>query len=78
MSTLSKHTDETKVRTITMRDAIIEALTEEMERDSSTVLFGEDVSKFGGVFGATKGLHEKFGDRVFETPIAESTLWQLL
>jgi acetoin:2,6-dichlorophenolindophenol oxidoreductase subunit beta len=72
MSTISK--GEVKVKTITMRDAIIEALTEEMERDPSTVLFGEDVGKFGGVFGATKGLHAKFGPRVFDTPIAESTI----
>ncbi|MDR7238097.1 alpha-ketoacid dehydrogenase subunit beta [Neobacillus drentensis] len=62
------------MRTITMREAIIEALTEEMERDSSTVLFGEDVGKFGGIYGATKGLYEKFGNRVFDTPIAETTI----
>jgi pyruvate/2-oxoglutarate/acetoin dehydrogenase E1 component len=62
------------MRTITMRDAIIEALTEEMERDPNTVLFGEDVGKFGGIYGATKGLYEKFGNRVFDTPIAETTI----
>ncbi|WP_209122685.1 alpha-ketoacid dehydrogenase subunit beta [Alkalihalobacillus sp. BA299] len=62
------------MRKINMRQAIIEALTEEMERDPKAVLFGEDVGKFGGVFGATKGLHEKFGERVFDTPIAESTI----
>lgn len=62
------------MRQITMRQAIIEALSEEMERDPATVLFGEDVGKFGGVFGATKGLHEKFGSRVFDTPITETTI----
>ncbi|WP_216831163.1 alpha-ketoacid dehydrogenase subunit beta [Alkalihalobacterium elongatum] len=62
------------MRKISMREAIIEALTEEMERDPKTVLFGEDVGKFGGVFGATKGLYKKFGERVFDTPIAESTI----
>jgi pyruvate/2-oxoglutarate/acetoin dehydrogenase E1 component len=72
MKTLSE--SGVKVKTLTMRQAIIEALSEEMERDSSTVLFGEDVGKFGGVFGATKGLHEKFGQRVFDTPIAETTI----
>ncbi len=62
------------MRKINMRQAIIEALSEEMERDPKTVLFGEDVGKFGGVFGATKGLHDKFGERVFDTPIAETTI----
>lgn len=72
MTTLSE--GKVKVKTLTMRDAINEALSEEMERDSSTLLFGEDVGKFGGVFGVTKGLHEKFGARVFDTPIAETTI----
>jgi acetoin:2,6-dichlorophenolindophenol oxidoreductase subunit beta len=64
-----------KVKTISMRDAIIEALTEEMERDEKTVLFGEDVGKFGGVNAITKGLYNKFGGkRVFDTPIAETTI----
>lgn len=58
-----------------MREAIIEALREEMHRDPNVILFGEDVGKFGGVFGATQGLHEEFGDRqVFDTPIAEKTI----
>ncbi|MFD2682658.1 alpha-ketoacid dehydrogenase subunit beta [Bacillus seohaeanensis] len=74
MMTISTNAGEVKVKTLNMRQAIIEALTEEMERDPSTVLFGEDVGKFGGVFGATKGLHEKFGNRVFDTPIAETTI----
>nr|WP_263326639.1 alpha-ketoacid dehydrogenase subunit beta [Neobacillus sp. Marseille-Q6967] len=64
-----------KVKTISMRDAILEALTEEMERDPKTVLFGEDVGKFGGINAVTKGLYEKFGkERVFDTPIAETTI----
>jgi acetoin:2,6-dichlorophenolindophenol oxidoreductase subunit beta len=64
-----------KVRTISMRDAIIEALNEEMERDEKTVLFGEDVGKFGGINAITKGLYDKFGGkRVFDTPIAETTI----
>lgn len=64
-----------KVKTITMREAIIEALVEEMDRDPSTVLFGEDVGKFGGINAITKGLYEKFGgQRVFDTPIAETTI----
>lgn len=64
-----------KVKTISMSEAIKEALEEEMSRDEKTVLFGEDVGKFGGIYGVTKGLYEKFGkDRVFDTPIAETTI----
>lgn len=63
------------MRKITFRQAINEALTEEMEKDPSTVVFGEDVGKFGGALGGTKGLYEKFGPlRVFDTPITESTI----
>jgi pyruvate dehydrogenase E1 component beta subunit len=62
------------MRKISMRQAIQEALMEEMERDPAIVLFGEDVGKFGGVFGVTAGLQEKFGNRVFDTPITESTI----
>ncbi|MBO0962322.1 alpha-ketoacid dehydrogenase subunit beta [Neobacillus sp. MM2021_6] len=58
-----------------MREAIVEALHEEMERDEKTVLFGEDVGKFGGINAITRGLYEKFGGkRVFDTPIAETTI----
>lgn len=63
------------MRKITMRDALNEALHEEMERDETTVLFGEDVAKFGGINKVTKGLYEKFGaPRVYDTPIAEATI----
>lgn len=55
--------------------AINDALSEEMERDETVVLFGEDVGKSGGTYIATKGLHERFGgNRVRDTPIAEATL----
>jgi pyruvate/2-oxoglutarate/acetoin dehydrogenase E1 component len=54
------------------RDAIKQALDEELERDESVIFFGEDVAKPGGVFAVTGGLHEAHGqDRVFDTPIAE-------
>lgn len=60
---------------INMREAIVAALREEIERDPSVILFGEDIGKFGGVFGTTQGLHAEFGDtRVFDTPIAEKTI----
>ncbi len=49
------------------------ALTAEMEADESVVLIGIDVGAGGGVFGATRGLHERFGpERVLDTPIAEA------
>lgn len=50
-----------------------EALAAEMEADPDVVLMGIDVGAGGGVFGATRGLHERFGpDRVLDTPIAEA------
>jgi acetoin:2,6-dichlorophenolindophenol oxidoreductase subunit beta len=54
------------------RQAIRDALDEEIERDPAVVFFGEDVAAPGGVFMTTPGLHEKHGqDRVFDTPISE-------
>ena len=53
-------------------EAICAALHEEMERDPSVVLLGEDVGVKGGVFGASKGLLERFGPlRVLDTPVSE-------
>ena len=58
--------------TLEFRVAIRDAIAEEMERDESVVFFGEDVAVPGGVFQATPGLHEQFGEaRVFDTPISE-------
>jgi len=57
------------------RDAIREALAEELERDPTVVFFGEDVAAPGGVFAVTGGLQERFGpERVFDTPISELAL----
>ncbi|CCQ20474.1 Pyruvate dehydrogenase E1 component subunit beta [Listeria monocytogenes] len=57
----------------TMIQAITDALAVELEKDENVLVFGEDVGKNGGVFRATEGLQEKFGeDRVFDTPLAES------
>ena len=57
----------------TMIQAITDALACELAADENVVMFGEDVGKNGGVFRATEGLQEKFGeDRVFDTPLAES------
>ncbi|CAM9117284.1 alpha-ketoacid dehydrogenase subunit beta [Mycoplasma marinum] len=56
-------------------EALNNALTVAMEKDERIVLFGEDAGFEGGVFRATQGLQEKFGeDRVFDAPIAESTI----
>ncbi len=53
-------------------EAITEAMREEMERDESVFLIGEDIGIYGGVFKATKGLLDQFGaDRVIDAPISE-------
>lgn len=63
------------MREITYVEAINEALLEEMARDESVFIFGEDIAigyGGGGMFGATRGLVEKFGpDRVIDTPLSE-------
>lgn len=59
----------------TLIQAITMALREEMERDDNVIVLGEDVGKNGGVFRATDGLFDKFGqDRVIDTPLAESAI----
>jgi len=61
----------------TFLDAIGAGLAEEMNRDTSVYLFGEDVA-LGGPFGVTKGLAEKFGaNRVVNTPISEAAVMGL-
>ena len=58
-----------------MVQAINMALTEEMERDDSVVMLGEDIGIDGGVFRVTDGLLEKFGpERIVDTPLAESCI----
>ena len=59
----------------TMVEAIRLAMKEEMERDESVVIIGEDVGEYGGAFKATDGLHKQFGDlRVVDMPISESAI----
>lgn len=53
-----------------VRDALRCALT----MDERVVVFGEDVGPMGGVWSTTRGLHEEFGDRVFDTPISENLI----
>ena len=63
------------VRTESYRYAIREALAQEMERDESIVLLGEDIGAFGGAYKVTQGLLERFGSqRVRETPISEGAI----
>jgi acetoin:2,6-dichlorophenolindophenol oxidoreductase subunit beta len=60
------------MRELSYRDAIQEAIAEEMRRDPTVYVMGEDVGAFGGLVGATLGLIEEFGSRrVIETPISE-------
>lgn len=60
------------MRQTTFAEAINEAMREEMQRDESVFLMGEEVGMFGGVYGITKGLMSEFGaERVRDTPISE-------
>ena len=60
---------------MTYREAINAALAEELARDETVFLLGEDVGKFGGPFAVTKGLYDRFGGRrVMDTPISESAI----
>jgi pyruvate dehydrogenase E1 component beta subunit len=61
------------MRTISFMQAVREALAEEMRRDSSVFLLGEDIGEYGGAFGVTAGMLDEFGaGRVVETPISEN------
>lgn len=65
---------EVKYREIMYRDAIREALDEEMTRDENVILLGEDVGVIGGNFKTSVGLMEKYGEwRVKDTPISENS-----
>ncbi len=60
---------------ITMREAISQALWEEMERDSNVFILGEEVGVWGGTYAVTKGFYDHFGaERVRDTPIAEAAI----
>jgi acetoin:2,6-dichlorophenolindophenol oxidoreductase subunit beta len=69
--------DDGQTRIITYAEALNEALREEMRRDATVFVMGEDVAGWGsgGVFGVTKGLTEEFGtERVRDTPISEEAI----
>lgn len=60
---------------ITYAQAIKDAMCEEMRRDASVFILGEDVGKYGGAFGVTRGMLEEFGEeRVRDTPISEAAI----
>lgn len=64
-----------KTRTISYSRAINEAMAEEMARDERVFLMGQDVGAYGGAFGVTRGLFDKFGsNRVIDSPISEMFL----
>lgn len=63
------------MKEITYGEAIVEALDEEMTRDSRVLVMGEDVGRFGMIYVANRKLWEKFGDeRVRDTPISENAI----
>src|SRR5574342_1361450 len=60
---------------ITMREAISQALMEEMDRDPAVFIMGDDVGVWGGTYAVTKGFYDKYGpQRVKDTPIAEAVI----
>ena len=60
-------------RKLTMAGAIAEAIDQEIQRDPDVFVMGEDIGKYGGIFGATGGLLAKHGkDRIVDTPISET------
>jgi pyruvate dehydrogenase E1 component beta subunit len=60
-------------RKLTTQKAIAEAIAQEMERDPTVFVMGEDIGVYGGIFGSTEGLLTKFGpERVMDTPISET------
>lgn len=60
------------MKTIQFREAVAEAMSEEMRRDESVYLMGEEVAEYNGAYKASKGMLDEFGpERVIDTPIAE-------
>jgi len=63
------------VREVTFAEATLEAMREEMARDSRVFIMGEDIASQGGIFGQFKGLADQFGlERVRDTPISETAI----
>src|SRR5215211_9021589 len=61
------------MRQIQLRQALREAMTEEMERDENVFLMGEEVAEYNGAYKVSQGMLEKFGPRrIVDTPISET------
>src|ERR671937_268871 len=75
MAATAQQQQSTGTRVIRYREALNEALREEMHRDERVVLMGEDIGVFNGAFKVTAGLLDEFGERrVRDTPISENTI----
>ena len=61
-------------RIISATAALAEALHEEMDRDETIFILGEDLVVHAGIFGQFKGIPEKFPDRILDTPISETCI----
>ncbi|SJN09122.1 Branched-chain alpha-keto acid dehydrogenase, E1 component, beta subunit [Leucobacter sp. 7(1)] len=61
-------------KTLSYAECVNAALARALDEREETLLFGEDVAIPGGVFGVTKGLRKRFGERVFDTPISEAAI----
>jgi pyruvate dehydrogenase E1 component beta subunit len=63
------------MKTMSMMEAIREAMNKRMREDKNVILFGEDVGAFGGCFGVSAGMFNEFGEeRVMDTPISEGVI----
>src|SRR6266702_6624670 len=68
----SRTTSMPEPRVVTFREALREAMSEEMERDPSIFLMGEEVGHYQGAYKVSQGMLQKFGERrIIDTPIAE-------
>ena len=66
------------MKTVQFREAICEAMSEEMRRDESVYLMGEEVAEYNGAYKASKGMLDEFGElRVIDTPISEAGFLEL-
>ena len=61
-------------RIMSCTDALAEAMAEEMKRDETIFIIGEDLTAHDGIFGQFKGLHQKFAGRIIDTPISETAI----
>lgn len=70
---MTSHSYATEAKKLTVREALREAMGEEMERDSTVFIMGEEVAQYKGAYKVTGDLMERFGrDRVIDTPITEA------